>query len=145
MKCFLGIWIFLKRSLVFSILLFSSISLHWSLRKAFLPLLAVLWNSAFRWVYISFLFSLPFAFHLLLAICKASLDNHFAFFFLGGSLDHCFLPIQCHEPPSIVLQALLLDLISWIYLSLPLYNHKWFDLGHTWMVLWFSLLSSVKV
>ena len=34
--------IFLKRSLVFPILLFSSISLHWSLRKAFLPLLAIL-------------------------------------------------------------------------------------------------------
>ena len=34
--------IFLKRSLVFPILLFSSISLHWSLRKAFLSLLASL-------------------------------------------------------------------------------------------------------
>ena len=45
--------IFLKRSLVFPILLFSSISLHWSLRKAFLFLLPI-WNSAFKWVYISF-------------------------------------------------------------------------------------------
>ena len=44
-------------------------------------------------------------------------------------------PIQSYEPPSIVLQALCLsDRISWIYLSLPLYNHKGFDLGHTWMV-----------
>ena len=42
--------IFLKRSLVFPILLFSSISSYWSLRKAFLSLLAVLWNSAFKWV-----------------------------------------------------------------------------------------------
>ena len=33
--------IFLKRSLVFPVLLFSSISLHWSLRKAFLSLLAI--------------------------------------------------------------------------------------------------------
>ena len=41
--------IFLKRSLVFSILLFSSTSLHWSLRKAFLSLLAILWNSTFKW------------------------------------------------------------------------------------------------
>ena len=49
--------IFLKRSLVFSILLFSSISLHWSLRKAF-SLLAILWNSAFRWVYLSYLLCL---------------------------------------------------------------------------------------
>ena len=46
--------IFLKRSLVFPILLFSSISLHWSPRKAFLSLLAILWNSAIRWVYLSF-------------------------------------------------------------------------------------------
>ena len=46
--------IFLKRSLVFPILLFSSISLHWLLRKAFLSLLAILCNSAFKWVYISF-------------------------------------------------------------------------------------------
>ena len=35
--------IFLKRSLVFPILLFSSISLHWSLKKALLSLLAILW------------------------------------------------------------------------------------------------------
>ena len=46
--------IFLKKSLVFPILLFSSISLHWSLRKAFLSFRALLWNSAFRWVYLSF-------------------------------------------------------------------------------------------
>ena len=45
--------IFLKWSLVFPILLFSSISLHWSLRKAFLSLLAILWNSAFKWVYLN--------------------------------------------------------------------------------------------
>ena len=46
--------IFLPRSLVFPILLFSSISLHWSLRKAFLSLLAIIWNSSFKWVYLSF-------------------------------------------------------------------------------------------
>ena len=46
--------IFLKKSLVFPILFFPSISLHWSLRKAFLSLLAILWNSAFRWIYLSF-------------------------------------------------------------------------------------------
>ena len=39
---------FLKRSLIFPILLFSSISLHWSLRKAFLSFLAILSNSAFQ-------------------------------------------------------------------------------------------------
>ena len=46
--------IFLKRSLVFPVLLFSSISLHWSLRKAFLFLPVILWSSAFRWIYLSF-------------------------------------------------------------------------------------------
>ena len=46
--------IFLKRSLDFPILLFPSISLHWSLRKAFLSLLPILWDSAFKWVYLSF-------------------------------------------------------------------------------------------
>jgi len=45
---------FLKISLVFPILLCSSISLHWSLRKAVLSLIASLWNSPFRWVYLSF-------------------------------------------------------------------------------------------
>ena len=46
--------IFLKISLAFPIPLFSFISLHWSQRKAFLSLLAILWNSAFKWVYLSF-------------------------------------------------------------------------------------------
>jgi len=54
--------IFLKRSLVFCILLFSSISLHWSLRKAFLSLLAILWNSAFRCLYLSFFLCLSLLF-----------------------------------------------------------------------------------
>ena len=91
MKCSLAISNFLKRSLVFPILLFSSISLHWSLRKAFLYLLAILWNSAFKWVYLSFspllLTSLLFP-----AICKAASDSHFAFFaflFLGDGFDPC--------------------------------------------------------
>ena len=77
--------IFLKRSLVFLILLFYSISLHWLLRKALLSLPAILWNYAFRWVYLSFS-ALPLASLLFPAICKASSDNHFAFFhffFLG--------------------------------------------------------------
>ena len=67
-----------KRSLVFPILLFSSISLHWLLRKAFLSLLAILWNSSFKWEYLSFS-PLLFASLLFTAICKASSDSHFAF------------------------------------------------------------------
>ena len=51
--------IFLKRLLAFPILLFYFISLHCSLEKAFLSLLAILWNSTFRWVYLS-ISPLPF-------------------------------------------------------------------------------------
>ena len=86
MKYFLVISIFLKRSLVFSILLFSSISLHWSLKKAFLSLLAILWNSAFRCLYLSFS-PLPFASLQFTAICKAPSDNQFAFFAFFFSLS----------------------------------------------------------
>ena len=67
----------LKRSLVFPILLFSSISLHWALRKAFLSFLAILRNSAFKWC-LSFS-PLLFTSLLFTAICKASSDSHFAF------------------------------------------------------------------
>ena len=94
-----------KRSLVFPILLFSSISLHWLPKKAFLSLLAILWNSAIKWVYLSFsLF--PFA-SLFTAIRKASWDNHFVFlhlFYWGWSWS--LSPIQYHEPLSIVFQVL---------------------------------------
>ena len=68
-----------KTSLVLLILLFSFISLHCSFKKAFFSLLAVLWKSAFSWVYFS-LSPLLLTSLLFSAICKASSDNHFAFF-----------------------------------------------------------------
>ena len=45
--------IFLKTSLVFPLLLFYSSFMHCSLKKAFLSLLAILWNSMFSWRYLS--------------------------------------------------------------------------------------------
>ena len=234
--------IFLKRFLVFLILLFClvlffalfSISLHCSLTKALLSLLAILWISAFNWVYLS-LSSLPsliffsqiflkppqtttlpswmyfslgwfwsldpiqfykcpsmhdcsfdisnfleeisslshsivflyffalfiyeglispcfpleiciqlgisfpfsFAFHCLLssAIHKASSDNHFAFlhFFF---LEMVMVTTSCTmlQTPIHSSSGTLSDLIPWIYFSLPLYNCKGFDLGHTWVI-----------
>ena len=85
--------IFLKRSLVFPILLFSYLSLHWSLRKAFLSLLAILWNSTFKWDYLSFS-PLLFASLRFTAICKGSSDSHFAFlhFFSMGMV---LIPVFC--------------------------------------------------
>ena len=81
--------VFLKRSLVFPVTFFSSISLHWSLKKAYWSLLTILWNSAFSWIYLS-TSPLPFASFLFSAIFNASSDNHFAFlhfFFLGMADD----------------------------------------------------------
>jgi len=92
MKSSLGISNFLKRSLVFPILLFSSISLHWSLKKA-KQSLPILWNSAFRCLYLSFS-PLLFTSLLFTAICKASPDSHFAFlhFFSMGMV---LIPVSC--------------------------------------------------
>ena len=101
--------IFLKILLVFPILLFSSISSHCSLRKAFLSPLAIPWNSAFKQVYLSYS-PLPFI-------------SLFSQLFVRPP-QTTILPL----PWPIVLQAFRLsDLIHWIYLSLPLYNHEiWF-------------------
>ena len=67
--------------------------LHWSLWKAFLSLLAILWNSAFKCLYLSFS-PLLFASLLYTAICKASSDSHFAFlhFFSMGMV---LIPVSC--------------------------------------------------
>ena len=128
--------IFLKRSLVFPIPLFSSffaliteegflISPCYSLELCIQMGISLLFSFAFH-----------FSFFFFSAICKSSPDNDFVFFhFFSWGWFWSLSPVQCHESLSIVLQALgLSDLIPWIYLSLPLYNHKEFDLGHTWMV-----------
>ena len=70
--------IFLKKTQVFPLLLFSSIIKHSSLKKAFLSLLAIVRNSVFNWIYLS-LSPLLFTSLHSYAIHKASSDNHFAF------------------------------------------------------------------
>ena len=107
--------IFLKRSLVFPFLLFSSISLHWSLRKAFLSLFAILCNSAFKWEYLSFppLLSLLFFSQLFVMPPQTTILLFCIYFPWGWSWS--LSPVQCHEPTSVVPQALCLsDLILWI-------------------------------
>ena len=114
MKCSLGISHLLEEISSLSILLFTSISLHWSLRKTFLSFLAVLWNSAFKWVNLSFLFFFAFCFfsQLFVRPCQITILPFCISFSWGWSWS--LLPIQCREPLSIVLQALyLLDLIPW--------------------------------
>ena len=87
------------------LLLFSSSFIHCSLKKPFLFLLAVLWDSAFSWIYLS-LSPLLFTSLLSSAICKAFSDNHFAFLLFFSLGWFCLLlPIQYDELPSMVLQA----------------------------------------
>ena len=77
-----------------------------SLRKTFLSLLAILWNSVFRWLYLSFspllLASLVFS-----AIYKASWDTILPFC-ISFSWGWFWPPplVQCHEPLFTVLQVL---------------------------------------
>ena len=62
-------------------------------RKAFLSLLAIVWNLAFKWVYLPFS-PMLFASLLFTAIWKDSSDSHFPslhFFFLGMVL----IPVSC--------------------------------------------------
>ena len=133
MKCSLGISEFLEKSSSLSHSIIFLCLLHWSPKKAFLSCVAILWNSTFIWVYLSFS-PLLFISLLFSAICKASSDNYFAFlyfFFLGMVLitvSYTMSQTSVHSSSSA-----LSDLIPWIYLSLPLCNYKGFDLGHTWM------------
>jgi len=92
--------IFLKRSLVIPILLFSSISLHWLLRKAFLSLLAILWNSAFRCLYISFcpLLLLLFFSQLFLRPPQTAILPFCISFSWGWSWS--LPPVQCQKLPT---------------------------------------------
>ena len=114
-----------------SVVLLFFFFLHYSLKKAFLSLLALLWNFAFRQVYLSFS-ALPFASLISSAICKASSYNPFTFFhffFLRMVLitTSCTMLENCFHRSS----GALSDIIPWSYLSLPLYNgivtsyYKW--------------------
>ena len=62
--------------------------------EGFLSLLAILWNSAFKWVYL-FFSPLPLASILFSVICKTSSDNHFAFFpYAPVNHKSSYLPIS---------------------------------------------------
>ena len=129
MKCSLGISNFLEE--ISSLSHFTVFLYFFELiteEGFFLSLLAILWNSALKWVYLSFS-PLPFTSLLFTAICKASSDNHFSFlhfFFLGMVL----IPASCTISQTLVhsSKGTLSDLIPGIYFSLLLYNRNrfWF-------------------
>ena len=125
--------IFLKRSLVFPILycfpLFLCIDCWGRLSCLSLLFFGTLHPDGFIF---PFLLCLS---RLFSAIYKASSDNHFAFlhfFFLGMVL----ITASCKTLWTSIHSSsgTLSNLIPWIYLSLPLYNCKAFDFGHTWIV-----------
>ena len=131
MKCSLGISNFLEEISSFSHSIVFLYFFALILRKAFLFLLAILWNSAFKWIYLSFS-PLPLVSLLFSPICKPSSDNHlpFCIFFF---LEMVFITPSCTISQTSIhsFSGTLSDLIPWIYLqSLPLYNHKGF--------IWFS-------
>ena len=101
--------LFLKRSLVFSILLFSSIYLHWSLRKAFFSLLAILWTLHLNGYIFPFLLCFLLLFFSQLFV-KAP-QTAISLFCLSLSWGWSWLlsPVQCHKLPSIVHRALCLS------------------------------------
>ena len=92
---------FSTSSLVFPILLLSSISLHCSVKKIFLSLLSILWNSAFRWVNLSFSLLLSLLFFSQLFV-RPPLTTISFFWGWIWSLP----PVKFYELPSIVLQTL---------------------------------------
>ena len=122
------IWIIkIFRFLVFLILLFSSIYCIAHLKR--LSYLSLLFSGTLHsdGYYFPFLLCLSFLFS---AVCKPPSDNHFAFlhFFSLGMLlitaSCTMLWTSIHSS-----SGTLSDLIPWIYVWLPLYNHKgfWFQ------------------
>ena len=111
--------VFLKRSLVFPILLFSSISLHCLLSLLFSGILLSV-GYIFPFLPCLLLFFFPQLFVKPPQTTTLTCCITFSFWwFWSLTLIHIYKPL------SIVLQALCLsDLICWIYSSPPLYNHK---------------------
>ena len=99
--------IFLKRSLVLAILLFSSICLHCSLKKAFLslPFSATMHSNEYICLFLSHLLLLFFSQLLVKLSQTTTLPSCISF-----SLEWFWSlpPVQCYKPLSIVHQALCL-------------------------------------
>ena len=109
MKCSLGISDFLEEisSLSHSVVFLYFFALM--AEEGFFYLLAILWNSAFRCLYLSFS-PLLFTSLLFTAICKPPQTAILLFCISFSWRWSWFLyPLQCHESPSIVHQALYLS------------------------------------
>ena len=123
--------IFLKKSLVFPILLFP-----------LFPCIDLLGRFSFLSLFFGALHSDGYIFPCILCLSILFFSQLSVrppqttrlLFCISFSGDGFYHSCTMSPTPSIVLQILgLWDIVPWIYLSLPLYN-KGFDLGHTWMV-----------
>ena len=144
-KCSLGNSNFLKEITSLSILLISLFLCicHWR-RLSFLSLLfsGTLHSSEYIFPFLPFSFSVLFFSELFVRPPPATILPSCISFSWGRFWSSP--PVQYYVLPLTVLQVICLpDLITWIYSSPPLYNHKGFDLGQNWMAYRFSLLSSI--
>ena len=110
--------IFLKRSLVFPIVLFSSISLHCSLKKTFLSLLFFGTLHSNRYIF-SFLLCLSLLFSSQLFVRPRQTTILSTYISFSCEWFWSLLQTSIHSS-----SGTLSDLIPWIYLSLPLNNHS---------------------
>ena len=118
MKCFLGIFNFLEdiSSLSCSVVFFYFFALV--TEKGFrVSLLAILWNSAFKWVYLSFLLCLSLLFfsQLFVRPPQRTIFSILDFFFL----EMVLITASCKMSWTSVHSSsgTLSDLIPWIYWS----------------------------
>ena len=114
--------IFLKRSLVFPVLLFSSISLHWLLRKAFFYLsllfFVTLHSNGYIFPFLLWFWLLFFS-QLFVRPPQTAILLFCITFSWGWSWS--LSPVQCHEPPSIVHEVLCLsDIVPQIF-----FTYRW--------------------
>ena len=85
---------------------------------------------------ISFLFSFAFSFSSFLSYLYSLLRQLFCLCAFFSPLRMILITASCTMLWTSIHSSsgTLSDLTPWIYLPLPLYNRKGFDLGHTWMV-----------
>ena len=143
MKCSLGNSDFLEE---ISRLSHSTVFLYFFaliIEEGFLTFLAILWNTAFRWVCLSFS-PLPSTFLLFSGICKASSDKHSAFsHFFSWEWSWSLPPVLCHQQNEELIVAVIVFYVV-IICSMShwsLYQEFNKHLFAKWMTDgWFSLL-----
>ena len=130
MKCSLGISNFLEEILSFPFCCFPLFLCtdHWG-RLPYLSLLFFGTLHSNGYIFPFLCFSLLFFSQLFVRPPQTAVLLFCIFFFLGMVL----IPVSCTVSQTSVHSSsgTLSDLIPWIYFSLPLYNRKGFDLGHT--------------